>query len=49
MATSTVFLAAIVLLYAFAVRAGFLHKSALYPEHAHPFHYWWDRVVHQRK
>lgn len=49
MTTSIVFLAVIVLLYAFALRAGFFHKSVLYPEHAHPLHYWWDRVVHRRK
>ncbi|WP_174424689.1 hypothetical protein [Cupriavidus basilensis] len=43
------FLGVIVLLYAFIIRAGFFHKSLLYPEHAHPFHYWWDRIVHHQK
>ncbi|MDF3837178.1 hypothetical protein P3W85_30105 [Cupriavidus basilensis] len=43
------FLGIVVLLYAFVIRAGFFHKSLLYPEHAHPFHYWWDRIVHRRK
>jgi hypothetical protein len=47
--SSLIFLGVVVLLYAFLLRAGFFHKSVLYPVHAHPFHYWWDRVVHHKK
>ena len=45
--SSMIFLGVVVLLYAFLLRAGLFHKSILYPEHAHPVHYWWDRLVHR--
>ena len=41
--------AVIIALYVLAIRAEFFHKSPLYPEHVHPLHYWWDRLIHHRK
>lgn len=49
MLTAFFLAAAIVALYVLAVRAEFFHKSPLYPEHAHPLHYWWNRIVHRKK
>lgn len=49
MTVAIVFTVAIVLLYVLAVRAEFFHKSPLYPEHAHPLHYWWNRLIHHKR